>query len=147
MFMEPLSLQVGEKSNRRRSQRVLLSVPVSVSVQAPDKSPQTEDTSTMVVNAHGALLLLKMKVSIGQMLTLKNNKTQEEISCRVVFANQNAMGKSEVGIEFLKPAPAFWRISFPPEDWTPKSADAKGFAAKSGEKPSPAPKLAPAPKK
>jgi hypothetical protein len=138
--MEPLSLQVGEKSNRRRSQRVLLSVPVSITVQAPDKPPLTEDTHTMVVNAHGALLLFKLKVAIGQMLTLKNNKTQEEISCRVVFAHQNPTGKSEVGVEFLKPAPAFWRIAFPPTDWTPKSPDAKGFTAKPGEKLAPAPK-------
>jgi hypothetical protein len=139
--MEPLSMQVGEKSNRRRSQRVLLNVGVSVTVQQPDKQPVTEETHTMVVNAHGALILLKMKVAVGQMLSLKNFKTQEEIACRVVFANQNPMGKSEVGVEFIKAAPTFWRISFPPADWTAKGAESKGHV------PNPAPKLAPAPKK
>jgi hypothetical protein len=134
-------MQVGEKSNRRRSQRVLLNVAVGVTSQQPDKQPVTEDTNTLVVNAHGALILLKMKVAVGQMLSLKNFKTQEEISCRVVFANQNPMGKSEVGVEFIKPAPTFWRISFPPGDWTAKSAEAKGYV------PKPASKLAPAPKK
>ena len=33
------------------------------------------------------------------------------------------IAKSEVGVEFLKPAPKFWRISFPPDDWTPKDPE------------------------
>jgi hypothetical protein len=33
----------------------------------------------------------------------------------------------EVGIELEKPSPRFWRVSFPPEDWTPRSAEAKGM--------------------
>jgi len=32
-----------------------------------------------------------------------------------------------VGIEFLEPSPRFWRIAFPPEDWSARSPEAKGF--------------------
>jgi hypothetical protein len=31
------------------------------------------------------------------------------------------MRSREVGIEFRHPAPGFWRIAFPPIDWTPKN--------------------------
>jgi hypothetical protein len=31
----------------------------------------------------------------------------------------------EVGIEFLGPAPRLWRVAFPPEDWSPRSPEAK----------------------
>jgi hypothetical protein len=30
-----------------------------------------------------------------------------------------------VGIEFDEPAPRFWRVAFPPEDWSPHSPEAK----------------------
>jgi hypothetical protein len=138
--MEPLSLQAGEKSNRRRSQRVLLSVPVVVSAPGGDKQLPSEDTRTLVVNAHGALVLLRMKLTVGQLLTLKNAKTEEEVSCRVVYSSQNLTGKSEVGVEFIKPAPNFWRIAFPPDDWSQKSPDAKRFSPPPGQKESPLPK-------
>ena len=123
--MEPLTAQAADKANKRRSQRVLVSVPVTVITQGTDKQPGSEETRTLVVNAHGALVLIGRKVSIGQLLTLKNTKTGEEQASRVVFINPQQAGKSEVGIEFMKPAPRFWRIAFPPEDWTPRSPEAK----------------------
>ena len=129
-----------DKANKRRSQRVLVSVPVTVITQGADKQPVSEETRTLVVNAHGALVLTRQKVSIGQLLTLKNTKTEEEQACRVVFINPQQAGKSEVGLEFMKPAPRFWRIAFPPEDWTSRSPEAKSAA------PHVAPKKAPAPK-
>ncbi len=78
-------------------------------------------TSTAIVNAHGALILLGAKVSSGQLLAVKNPRTNEELACRVVFIGPSQLSKTEIGVEFLKPAPKFWRIDFPPEDWTPFS--------------------------
>ena len=137
--MEPLSSQVTEKSNQRRSQRVLLSLPVQVTGQTPDEKPVSEQTRTLVVNAHGALLHLEMRVSIGQLLTLKNVKTNEETPCRVVYANPAQGRKIEVGVEFMKPSPFFWRISFPPADWTTRSPDAKDFSAPPAQRSNPKP--------
>ncbi len=134
--MEPFSAQVTEKSNRRRSQRVLLGLPVTVIGQAPDKKPLEEQTRTLVVNAHGALVLLGMKVSLGMQLTLRNGKTNEEVVCRVVFAGQQP-GRAEVGLEFLKPTPHFWHIAFPPADWSPRSPEAKTTMARRDQSPRP----------
>ncbi|MBZ5539350.1 MAG: hypothetical protein LAN61_02405 [Acidobacteriia bacterium] len=149
--MQPFSTQVAERSNQRRSQRVLLSLPVEVTAQqGVEKKPVSEKTRTMVVNAHGALVQLNLKVEIGQQLTVKNLKTSEEAHCRVVFVNHAQLSNVEVGLEFLKPAPLFWRIAFPPADWTPRSPDAKGSASKGGaapahQRPVAAPSAKPAP--
>jgi hypothetical protein len=109
----------------RRSQRVVLAMPIVVSGEIRGRTPFSQETRTMVVNAHGALLLLRIAVRVGQLLTLKNLKTQEQQSCRVVNIAINQDGKMEAAVEFLTPAPRFWRIAFPPLDWTPKSEEAR----------------------
>ncbi|SRR5713101_728258 len=138
--MDPVSSQVGEINKRRRSQRVTLGISVVVTTQAADKSAASEETRTQIVNAHGALMFLEMNTAIGQMITLKNNMTGEEVACRVVFARRNTPDKSEVALEFIKPAPSFWRITFPPPDWTPRSPEAKRYVERRATKKSPASK-------
>jgi PilZ domain len=108
----------GPDSNRRRSQRVILSVPVKVSGQSP-KGQFAEDTKTLVVNAHGALITLAAKVLQGQQLELKSVTNPEAQSCKVVYIGPTVQGQTQVGIEFTKPAPHFWHVAFPPENWTP----------------------------
>ena len=34
-------------------------------------------------------------------------------------------GKAEMGLNFPEPRPAFWRVAFPREDWTPKHPEAR----------------------
>jgi hypothetical protein len=124
--MDSFSAQIGEKNTQRRSQRVLIGIPISVDVPQAGKRPISEETRTLVVNAHGALVLLAAAVSIGDTVTVRNPKTNEELQCRVAFVGLQQADKKEVGVEFVKPSPTFWRIAFPPEDWTPRSEDAKG---------------------
>jgi hypothetical protein len=84
---------------------------------SPKDTSFEEETHTLVVNLHGALILLKAKVAKGQKLWLMNRATKEEQMCRVATVAPASGGKPQVGVEFLKPSPDFWRISFPPEDW------------------------------
>ena len=56
----------GDNSAQRRSQRVIVKVSVAVLGRGPDNKPISEETRTVTVNAHGAMILLGMKVSIGQ---------------------------------------------------------------------------------
>ena len=105
--------------NGRRSQRVFVSVPVSVRTETSLKGVAfKEDTQTYVVNAHGALIALAGRIEQGQTLYIINSATHEEQECRVIHVGQMTGGKAQIGIEFTKPSPAFWRIAFPPEDWT-----------------------------
>jgi len=121
--MTQLSSNASSGSDRRRSQRVYLRIPIAVIAHGADRKMTREQTHTVVVNAHGALIHLELKVTEGQTLILQNPETSEEQTCRVVRTKSGTDGKTEVAIEFLKPAPKFWRVAFPPEDWTPKAPE------------------------
>ncbi|MFZ0332735.1 MAG: hypothetical protein WBD21_00945 [Candidatus Acidiferrales bacterium] len=103
---------------RRRSMRVMLSITIIVRGKNPDgQSFFDEETKTLVVNAHGALIHLRSEVKADQKITMTHKGTRETESCRIVYVGRIQGGKAQVGIEFDKPAPKFWGISFPPEDW------------------------------
>ena len=106
-------------SDSRRSQRVLLRIPILVRAQFEGDVPLKEDTHTIEINAHGGLLSLAMRVRPGQRLVLKNWVTAIEQECRVVHIREKPMGKNEVGIAFPNPNPKFWNVAFPPPDWAP----------------------------
>jgi hypothetical protein len=105
---------------------VILSVGVIVRTEdAPKDSSFEEETSTLVVNAHGALIAISGRVQKGQKLRLTNRASKAFEMCRVVSANPGSAGKAQVAVEFLKPSPDFWHIAFPPEDWVvPESSNA-----------------------
>jgi hypothetical protein len=120
----------GPEMNRRRSQRVILSVAVTVRSEAGSRQASLdEETRTLIVNTHGALIAIAGKVEKGQTLQLTNHVTQEEQLCNVVHVGPMSEGKAQIGVEFKSAAPDFWHIAFPPEDWTapePEPAARKG---------------------
>ena len=63
----------------------------------------------------------------------QHKKTQEEHECHVAFLGPVRAGKAEIGLEFTAPHPTFWRVAFPPEDWTPRHPEAR-TASNRGEK-------------
>jgi hypothetical protein len=105
------------EQKKRRSARVLLSVPVLVKGTLPNGTAFEEEARTLVVNAHGALLALNSPLRGGQALTLTHKLTRQSLECRTVYVGNPQGGKAQVGIEFVKSAPGFWQIDFPPEDW------------------------------
>jgi hypothetical protein len=102
---------------KRRSMRVLLSVPVRVSGKDGKNRNFDEETRTLVANAHGALISLAAAVVAGQQITVSNSATQQSCDCRIVYLGRDGSGRIQMGVEFLKPSPAFWQIDFPPDDW------------------------------
>ncbi len=112
-------------SSQRRSQRILAQVPIVIRGAGNPEPAFQEETRTLVINAHGALVLLATKVTQGQKLFVKHKRTQEEQECRVVYMGPAEGGKTQVGMEFAVPNPGFWHVSFPPTDWTPHHEDAK----------------------
>lgn len=115
----------GYPGPRRRSQRVLMQVPVRVRGTDSQGSPFEEETQTLAINAHGALILVSARVTSGSRIMLHHKLTQEEQECHVAFLGPVRAGKSEIGLEFSKPNPTFWRVAFPPEDWSQKHPDAR----------------------
>ena len=104
-------------ANRRRSERVMLQIPVKVLTETPERVPVEEETHTLVVNAHGGLLKIKMELLQGQPLTLLNPQTGQKESCRVVRIDQPSPDYFAIAFEFDRPAPKFWPVTFPPKDW------------------------------
>ncbi len=111
-------------ANRRRSQRVLMTIPVQVSGKTDTGLPFGEETHTRAISAHGALILMSTQVYRGQRLTLSNVQTKAALEC--VVAHIDRQGEHpQAGVEFTLPNPMFWHVAFPPKDWTPRHPDAK----------------------
>src|SRR3989441_8869098 len=110
---------------RRRSQRVLMQVPLRLRGVDAQGQNFEEFTETLAINAHGSLVLLAARVTSGSAVYVRHNKTEEEQECHVAFLGPVRGGKAEIGLEFTTPRPTFWRVAFPPEDWTPRSPEAR----------------------
>lgn len=104
--------------NRRRSKRVRVRIPVAVRLQKSSaKKTPPEKTHTIVISAHGGLVLLATTVDANQLVLLENLETNQELLCRVTGVGDSFMGKTQVGLEFIMPAPDFWDLELPPKDW------------------------------
>lgn len=112
-------------SNRRRTQRMHMSIPIHVSGIDTNGSQFEEDSQTAILSAGGALIILKNKVTKGQRIVLRNRQTRDVAECTVVFLGRTQGAGAKVALSFDMPNPSFWRITFPPEDWTPNHPDAK----------------------
>ena len=110
---------------RRRSQRVLMQVAVKLRGNDAEGKAFEEETSTLAINAHGALVLLQARITSGSKIQLQHKGTLEQQDCQVVFLGPVRAGKAEVGLEFSDARPGFWRVAFPPEDWSPKHPEAR----------------------
>jgi PilZ domain-containing protein len=107
------SSKVGE--GRRRSERVLLRIPIEVKGTGADAKPFTEKTFTLVVNGDGARISLKAKLRQGDQLTITNLQTKISCPFRVVHRTTDLLGEGppEWGVECLEPEVNFWGIVFP----------------------------------
>jgi hypothetical protein len=123
--MPPVTNSPLNTGARRRSQRVLMQVAVRIRGLNAQGTQIEEETETLAINAHGALVLLQARFTSGSKVLLQHKRTQEEQECHVVFLGPVRSGKAEIGLEFTSPHPTFWRVAFPPEDWTPKHPEAR----------------------
>jgi len=73
----------------------------------------------MSINAHGALVLLAGAVEINEMVVLANGDSGEELLCRVTSLGDTFMGKTQVALEFIMPAPTFWGRAYAPKERKP----------------------------
>jgi len=105
------------QAGQRRSARVLMDVPVVIRGQFPDERTFREETFTVTVSAHGALLMLATTVALGQKIVLVNQLNRDEREGRIAFRGPLHAGLSQVAVEFTQPSPEFWPVSPVPADW------------------------------
>ena len=107
-------LQPGDE--RRRSQRVIIRIPVTLELMVAGKKVSVR-AATVSVNDHGAMLLCTRNFMVDTRLDLVNERTERKQSCRVTRAAVDNQGGYLIPVEFADAVPGFWHISFPPPGW------------------------------
>jgi hypothetical protein len=105
---------------RRRTERLLITVPIRV--QGVDRNGEkfSEDTRTLVVNRQGARIYLRRMVAAGSMLLITTLVGHRSGKFRVVGPTQPLSGEGgEWGVECQESNCDVWGIGFPP----PSSAE------------------------
>ena len=103
---------------RRRSQRVMIRVPVTLHLTIA-RQPVTIHAHTVAVNDNGAMLLCSRTLDADVRLELQHDRTQQRMGCRVTRTPRDTAEGFLIPVEFPAPVPGFWQISFPPADWKP----------------------------
>lgn len=107
-----------EERNRRRSERVVLRVPLQLSAKMPDGKRISIEVHTLIVNAHGGLLDVGLEMTRGQQVILNNSKMEKVASGKVLRVERLEEGRFSIAFEFEFPSPSFWPVNFPPADWS-----------------------------
>jgi TonB family protein len=67
-----------------------------------------EETSTVIVFPHGAVIRLSAAVAPGQMMMVTNRNSNQIAACRVVKARNYPNAKGYAQVEFFRPTIDFW---------------------------------------
>jgi hypothetical protein len=110
------SLLPGEE--RRRSQRVIIMVPVTLELAKEGKVVKVA-AHTVAVNIHGAMVVCQRTLDPDAKVEIVNERTRERAIARVTRAPRHSAEGFLIPLEFLKPFPIFWQITFPPSNWKP----------------------------
>ncbi len=103
---------------RRRSQRVIIRVPVTLEAMVTGEKIKLPG-QTVAVNIHGAMVLCSRPLDEGTSLELINERSRERANARVTRASRESSEGYLIPVEFNAPSPLFWQISFPPANWKP----------------------------
>jgi hypothetical protein len=104
-------------SDKRRSERVKLTVSLMVTATMIDGREVQELVHTAIVSAHGGLFRSTVEFLVAQPLVLINLNTNSTESARVVHAESLDNGGFGVAFEFDNAAPEFWQVEKAPDDW------------------------------
>jgi hypothetical protein len=115
---EVLNREIGllPGDERRRSQRVIIRVPVTL-LATENGQPMKIAAYTVAVNIHGAMLVCPRSLDADTNLEVVNGRTDEKIGSRVTRASRESSEGYLIPVEFTSPSPNFWQITFPPTNW------------------------------
>lgn len=120
MIKQPQQVDTGPQlqpaEERRRSQRVMIQIPVVLEMTSAG-AKTTMRAKTASVNDHGAMLLCTKNLPVETKFDLVNERTAKKQSCRVTRTAIEHQQGYLIPVEFATPTPGFWHISFPPTGW------------------------------
>ena len=107
------------EATTRRSGRVTLRVPLKIFEPGSNKRFLVAEASAVKVSLWGGIIALGAAVNRDQKLFLLNQATGETAESKVAYLGPMQLGGRRlrlVAIEFLRPSPGFWGLSFPTVD-------------------------------
>src|SRR5256884_6292045 len=128
------SEQGAEASAETKKQPLPLEVPVVATGARPgDQSEKrelcTEETETVLVFEHGAVIHLAAAVAVGQLVFLTNKQTGKEIVTQVLRKRSYRPTACYVELDFTEPTTGFWGVEFPTAGERKAADDAAGSVA------------------
>jgi len=108
----------------RKSERVLLKIPIRVEGRDDLGKAFEETTFTLVVNRSGGLIAVSHLLKLGETIKITNLRTQ--ISCSFEVVRRAALslsGNPEWGVKCLAPEAEIWGVHFPPRTEQTPQAD------------------------
>lgn len=102
-------------SERRRTDRVMIRIPIRVQSLNENGVPLSEDGQALVVSRGGALLQTRAPLSAGSTIVVTNTLSRHAERFRVVWSGaQQKSGCFDIGVEQMADHDNFWGVRFPP---------------------------------
>jgi hypothetical protein len=98
---------------RRRTQRVSLTIPLALHGQQEDGQKFLVHAKTNAVSQHGAQIETEYPLVAGQVIIILNENNARKVEARVASIQRKRDGKTYVGVEFCSPEINFWNMTFP----------------------------------
>jgi hypothetical protein len=102
----------------RRSTRLPIAIPITISGKDASGASFRENVHTLVVNTHGAKVITCHELTLGVEILIENPALVRSVRANVVWVGKKPgpSGLFEVGVQLLQ-AQNIWGIGFPPDDW------------------------------
>jgi hypothetical protein len=115
------------RSNRRRSTRIDYEVPVVLSGRDAAGQVFREETTTLIVNFHGAKVRTSRQVLVGMMVTVENVRAGQggKAVCVQVYEAEPGEATHAIALQLVHPG-NIWGVKNPPADWDLVAAELGG---------------------
>jgi hypothetical protein len=118
----PTTLPPVVEKEKRRSERILLKVPLLVAGFDVYGKSFREDTFTLSISRNGAFIWLKNSARQGDTIAVSNLRTHQSCLFRLCDSDKDPSGEFTAwGIECLERNANFWQIRFPEQTPTPST--------------------------
>ncbi|MFQ5926350.1 MAG: PilZ domain-containing protein [Terriglobia bacterium] len=118
---------------RRRSARLLKTVPLELSWETPDGVRHQEATKSSNLSRHGVALTAINRLEVGRLLQVQQPASGRLATARIVWrGGSNIPGRFQLGLEILSQT-NFWELAFPPDRDYAQPASPRGPAARNDD--------------
>jgi len=102
----------------RRSTRISIAIPITISGKDANGRPFKENTRTIILNKHGAKIVTVHQLALGAEVLLENRALGRTAKTTVAWLGDRPTARepAELGIQLVE-AENIWGIELPPDDW------------------------------